>query len=119
MYSMGSSEPLGTPCLDYIDTQESDTAVVNNDYQEIPSLGDGTSDAPGIGIRFVAPPTFANAARNRKRSILGEEDVVHVTYMIEAVKAVAVAITNDSPPDVYPTLYAIVMDARVGSAPRL
>jgi hypothetical protein len=32
--------------------------------------------------------------------------------MTEAVKVVAVAITNASPPDVHPTLYSVAMDDR-------
>jgi hypothetical protein len=39
---------------------------------------------------------------------LAEEDGAHISFMIEVVKAASVAITNASPPDVYPALYPVV-----------
>jgi hypothetical protein len=32
-YAMGSSEPLGAPCPEYFDTQESESVIVDDDYQ--------------------------------------------------------------------------------------
>uniref|UniRef100_A0ACD5UN65 Uncharacterized protein n=1 Tax=Avena sativa TaxID=4498 RepID=A0ACD5UN65_AVESA len=48
-------------------------------------------------------------SEKRKRSLMGEEEVVAITYMTEAMKAVAAAITTTSPPDVHPSLYDTVM----------
>jgi hypothetical protein len=49
--------------------------------------------------------------RNRKRSVFVDEGVSHMTFMTEVAKAVAVTITNASPPDVHPSLYSAVMGA--------
>jgi hypothetical protein len=43
---------------------------------------------------------------------LAEEDVVHLSFMTGAVKAVVVSITNASPRDVHHSLYNAAMDAR-------
>jgi hypothetical protein len=100
---MGSNEPLGTPVVDDPDTQESDTVVLEDDY--LPSSpGIGASAAPRHGAA-------AGADKKRKRAGFAEEDVGHMTFITEAVKAVVHAITNVAPPDVHPSLYAAVMDA--------
>jgi hypothetical protein len=48
--------------------------------------------------------------------VLGEEDVSSMSNMSEAVKVVAVAITNATPPDVNHEVYSAVMDATRFSA---
>jgi hypothetical protein len=66
------------------------TVVVDNHYQQAPFIGAGTSAAPGAGT------TFVDVGRKWKRLVLGEEDIIHLTLKIEAVKPVSVAITNSS-----------------------
>ncbi|KAM0907977.1 hypothetical protein ACQ4PT_015757 [Festuca glaucescens] len=87
-YAMGSSEPLGTPSPDKQDTQDSDTVVIDDDYQPPPSPGPDTSAAPR--------PGSADVAKKRNRSVFADEDVGHMAFMTEAVKAVEVAITIPS-----------------------
>jgi hypothetical protein len=43
--------------------------------------------------------------------VLREDDMAHITSMTNVMKAVVVAITNASPPDVHPRFYSTVMDA--------
>jgi hypothetical protein len=50
-----------------------------------------------------------DASRKRKRSLLGDDDVIVVSCITMAVKAVAVTITTASPPDVHLGLYDIIM----------
>ena len=91
-YAMGSSEPLGTPGLDDPDTWDSDMVVLDDDDQPA---------SPGVGASAAAPrPGNAayEASMKRRRSVFAEEDVVHMTFITDAVKEVAVAITNAAPP---------------------
>jgi hypothetical protein len=77
--------------------------VLGDDY--LPSYpGVGASANPHHGAA-------AEADKKMKRYVLIEEDVGHTNFITEAVKAVAQAITNASPPDVHHALYAAVMDA--------
>ena len=104
-HAMGSSDPLGTPIEDQ-DTHEDET--INLDDEEQPS-------SPGIGASAAAPPRAGTAAyeadKKRRRSVFAEEDVGHMTFITDAVKMVAMAITNVASPDVHPALYSAVMDA--------
>jgi hypothetical protein len=101
---MGSSEPLGTPVVDNPQTQDSDTIVLDDDDQPA-SPGVRVSVAPRLGTA-----TYVDAARKRKMYVFVEEDVGHMTFIIEVVKAVAVAINNAAPPDVHPAMYSAIMD---------
>jgi hypothetical protein len=100
---MGSNEPLGTPSVADPNTHNSDTVVLDDDYQPA---------SPGVGISAAPRPRdAADAVKKRKRYVFAEEDVGHMTFIVEVVKAVAEAITNVAPPDVHPVLYSAVMDA--------
>jgi hypothetical protein len=92
-YAMSSSEPLGTPSTDYVDMQKFDTIAIDDDYQQPPSPGPGTSAAPCGG---TTAPSFADTARKRKRLVFPEEEVGHMTFKSEAIKAMVVVITNAS-----------------------
>jgi hypothetical protein len=110
---MGSSVPLDAPCPKSFDTHESDTVIIDGDYKNTPSPCAGTRVAPSCcGTAKGYAVGSADGAKKMKRSVLGEEDVVHISFMTKAMKAVAVAITNASPPDVHPAMYSSVMDAR-------
>ena len=69
-----------------------------------PVVGAGQGDNTNAYIAGGYDP-----GKKRKRSMLGEDDVVAITCMTEAVKAVATAITISSPPDVHPALYEAIM----------
>jgi hypothetical protein len=101
-FFMGSSEPLGHHCPEYIDTWDSCTIPVDDDYAQLPSPTTDASAATG-GSDFPSKP-FANP-------LLGEEDVSSMSIMTEVVKAVTVAITNDIPPNVNLGLYSTIMNA--------
>src|SRR4051812_43524638 len=111
-FAMGSNEHLGDPSPKYMQTQESETVVLDDEAET-----DAAAGSPAIGIgqggstnAYVA--AGFNPCKNRKRSLLGEEDVVTITCMTETVKAVATAITTASPPDVHPALYDAIMDTK-------
>uniref|UniRef100_A0ACD5YA40 Uncharacterized protein n=1 Tax=Avena sativa TaxID=4498 RepID=A0ACD5YA40_AVESA len=111
-FSMGSSEPLGEPSAEYMQTKESDIVVID-DEDEIDVAA--VSPAPGIGHggnTIANVPSGFCPSKKRKRSLLGVEGVVAITCMTEAVKAVVTAIITASPPDVHPALYDTVMGAK-------
>ena len=106
-FAMGSSEPLGAFNPDYVQTQESETLVLDEEGENEAAAGSAPPPPP-------CPRASASAfdpAKKRKRSLLGEEDVVAITCMTDAVKAVVAAITSASPPGVNPSLYDTVMSA--------
>jgi hypothetical protein len=55
---------------------------------------------------------FIHQCQQEDEVSLAEEDIIHMSFMAEAVKDVVVAITNASPPDVHHSLYNAAMDAR-------
>jgi hypothetical protein len=100
-HNMGSNEPMGTPSLYDPDTQNSDTVVLHGNDHPV---------SPGVGAS-AAPHPKADDEKKRKMYVFTEEDIGHMTFITEAVKAVAQAITNDAPPDVHHALYSTIMDA--------
>jgi hypothetical protein len=102
-YAMGSTEPLGTPRVHDHDTHDFGTIVLDNDQPTSPGVG--ASAAPRLGTAV-----YADSARKRKRSVFVQEDVVHMTFIPEVVKAVVESITNAAPPDFHPAMYSVVMD---------
>uniref|UniRef100_A0ACD5U3I2 Uncharacterized protein n=1 Tax=Avena sativa TaxID=4498 RepID=A0ACD5U3I2_AVESA len=111
-FAMGSSEPLGKPSPEYMHAKDLETLVLDDEADTDAAAG---SPSPGIGhdgsTNAYVPGGF-DPCKKRKRSLLGKEDVVHITCMTDAVKAVADTITIASPPDVHPALYDAVMDAK-------
>ncbi|KAF7054736.1 hypothetical protein CFC21_062363 [Triticum aestivum] len=89
-HDMGSGLPLGSPMLEYPDTQESDTINV---------------DAPEKDAEHV--PVLD---RKRKRAGFMEEELSVFSSMTEAVKEVATVIRESKSVDVHPKLYNAVMD---------
>ena len=90
-FSMGSSESLGTPSLDYPETQKSETIIL-----------DGSEKADDH-----VPPMLEG---NRKMDALVDEDVFVFTSMNKFFKDVETTIRESMPVDMHPSLYHNVME---------
>jgi hypothetical protein len=93
-WAMGSNEALGAP----------------SNYAES-SLKTEATEILNSGKTETCDTTKAEVAigSKRKRSMLGEEDVVVLTGMSEAVKEVASAIRSTKVEDCHPELYGAIM----------
>jgi hypothetical protein len=93
-FAMGSSDALGTP---------SDCAESSLKTEATEILNSGKTDI------VDATKTEGGAGNKRKRSMLGEEDLVLFSGMLEAVKDVANAIRSTKVEDCHSELYGSIM----------
>uniref|UniRef100_A0A8I6YKX3 Uncharacterized protein n=1 Tax=Hordeum vulgare subsp. vulgare TaxID=112509 RepID=A0A8I6YKX3_HORVV len=91
-HAMGSSQPLGSPMPEYLDTQESDT--INVDAHE--------KDDEHVHV----------LDRKRKMSNFMDEELNVFSSLTEAVKEVATTVRESKSVDVHPHLYNSVMEER-------
>jgi len=93
-WAMGSNEALGTP---------SDCAESSLKTEATELINSGKTDTCDTNKAEIA------VGSKRKRSMLGEEDVIVLSGMSEAVKDVASAIRPTKVEDCHPDLYGAIM----------
>jgi hypothetical protein len=106
-YVMGSNEALGTPSECVGTSIKAKVVDLDNTAKTIDDVGklweEATKDATEV------TNVGAGVGSKRKRTVLGEEDVVLMSSMTEALKDVASAIRETKVEIMHPDLYGAVM----------